>query len=136
MEVFIDPDPRSEVFSVSSGLSHFGAVSRDGLLHVVQSDRRNDRSVHCSGEFGVLPGRHSVDFLVFLPSVLDASLCCVQVLMSQSVILALSPFAVAAVVCSLGNFLLPIETKGRALLVRNTFYYYYFFIDGVYLHKY
>ncbi|XP_041819488.1 putative transporter SVOPL [Chelmon rostratus] len=39
-----------------------------------------------------------------------------QVLMSQSVILALSPFAVAAVVCSLGNFLLPIETKGRALL--------------------
>ncbi|XP_047431693.1 putative transporter SVOPL [Mugil cephalus] len=39
-----------------------------------------------------------------------------QVLMSQSVILALSPFAVACVVCSLGNFFLPIETKGRALL--------------------
>ncbi|XP_040886122.1 putative transporter SVOPL isoform X1 [Toxotes jaculatrix] len=39
-----------------------------------------------------------------------------QVLMSQSVILALSPFAVACVVCALGNFLLPIETKGRALL--------------------
>ncbi|XP_069580255.1 putative transporter SVOPL isoform X1 [Brachyistius frenatus] len=39
-----------------------------------------------------------------------------QVLMSQSVILALSPFAVACLVCALGNFLLPIETKGRALL--------------------
>ncbi|KAG7215111.1 hypothetical protein INR49_022759 [Caranx melampygus] len=39
-----------------------------------------------------------------------------QVLMSQSVILALIPFAVACVVCALGNFLLPIETKGRALL--------------------
>ncbi|XP_041832834.1 putative transporter SVOPL isoform X2 [Melanotaenia boesemani] len=39
-----------------------------------------------------------------------------QVLMSQSVILALSPFAVASVVCALGNFLLPIETRGRALL--------------------
>lgn len=38
--------------------------------------------------------------------------------MSQSVILALGPFAVACVVCALGNFLLPIETKGRALLVR------------------
>ncbi|XP_042259300.1 putative transporter SVOPL isoform X2 [Thunnus thynnus] len=39
-----------------------------------------------------------------------------QVLMSQSVILALSPFAVTCVICALGNFLLPIETKGRALL--------------------
>ncbi|XP_060886348.1 putative transporter SVOPL isoform X2 [Labrus mixtus] len=39
-----------------------------------------------------------------------------QVLMSQSVILALCPFAVACAVCALGNFLLPIETKGRALL--------------------
>ncbi|KAM7367459.1 hypothetical protein PAMP_015359 [Pampus punctatissimus] len=39
-----------------------------------------------------------------------------QVLMSQSVILALSPFAVMCVICALGNFLLPIETKGRALL--------------------
>ncbi|XP_034719964.1 putative transporter SVOPL, partial [Etheostoma cragini] len=39
-----------------------------------------------------------------------------QVLMSQSVILALSPFSVACVVCALGNFLLPIETRGRALL--------------------
>ncbi|XP_029351494.1 putative transporter SVOPL isoform X2 [Echeneis naucrates] len=39
-----------------------------------------------------------------------------QVLMSQSVILALTPFAVACAVCALGNFLLPIETKGRALL--------------------
>ncbi|XP_039999213.1 putative transporter SVOPL isoform X2 [Xiphias gladius] len=39
-----------------------------------------------------------------------------QVLMSQSVILALSPFAVACVVCALGSFLLPIETKGRGLL--------------------
>ncbi|CAI5636721.1 putative transporter SVOPL isoform X1 [Oreochromis niloticus] len=39
-----------------------------------------------------------------------------QVLMSQSVILALCPFAVACVLCALGNFLMPIETKGRALL--------------------
>ncbi|XP_070785149.1 putative transporter SVOPL isoform X1 [Enoplosus armatus] len=39
-----------------------------------------------------------------------------QVLMSQSVIQALSPFAVACVICAVGNFLLPIETKGRALL--------------------
>ncbi|XP_028307434.1 putative transporter SVOPL isoform X2 [Gouania willdenowi] len=39
-----------------------------------------------------------------------------QVLMSQSVILALSPFAVAAVACALANFFLPIETRGRALL--------------------
>ncbi|XP_034019600.1 putative transporter SVOPL isoform X2 [Thalassophryne amazonica] len=39
-----------------------------------------------------------------------------QVLMSQSVILALCPFALACVVSALGNFLLPIETKGRALL--------------------
>ncbi|XP_071389352.1 putative transporter SVOPL isoform X2 [Centroberyx affinis] len=39
-----------------------------------------------------------------------------QVLMSESVILALSPFAVACVICAIGNFLLPIETKGRALL--------------------
>ncbi|KAL6116512.1 svopl [Pungitius sinensis] len=38
-----------------------------------------------------------------------------QVLMSQSVILALTPFAVCCVVCALGNFLLPIETRGRAL---------------------
>uniref|UniRef100_A0A3P9H1F1 SVOP-like n=2 Tax=Oryzias latipes TaxID=8090 RepID=A0A3P9H1F1_ORYLA len=39
-----------------------------------------------------------------------------QVLMSKSVVLALSPFAVACVICALGNFLLPIETRGRALL--------------------
>ncbi|KAM9846182.1 putative transporter SVOPL isoform 2-T2 [Aulostomus maculatus] len=39
-----------------------------------------------------------------------------QVLMSQSMILALSPFAVACLLCALGNLLLPIETKGRALL--------------------
>ncbi|CAL8236766.1 unnamed protein product, partial [Arctogadus glacialis] len=39
-----------------------------------------------------------------------------QVLMSRSVIYAMCPFAVASIVCSLGNFLLPIETKGRALL--------------------
>lgn len=42
-----------------------------------------------------------------------------QVLMSQSVIQALTPFAVASLICALGTFLLPIETKGRALLVRN-----------------
>ncbi|CAJ1054453.1 putative transporter SVOPL [Xyrichtys novacula] len=39
-----------------------------------------------------------------------------QVLMSYSVILALSPFAVVSILCALGSFLLPIETKGRALL--------------------
>ncbi|XP_062238848.1 putative transporter SVOPL isoform X1 [Platichthys flesus] len=39
-----------------------------------------------------------------------------QVLMSQSVILALSPFAVTCVICAALNFLLPFETKGRALL--------------------
>ncbi|XP_072309675.1 putative transporter SVOPL [Eucyclogobius newberryi] len=39
-----------------------------------------------------------------------------QVLMSRSVITALCPFAVACLVCALGNFLLPIETRGRALL--------------------
>ncbi|KAK7896725.1 hypothetical protein WMY93_022050 [Mugilogobius chulae] len=39
-----------------------------------------------------------------------------QVLMSQSVIMALCPFAVACFICALGNFLLPIETRGRALL--------------------
>lgn len=59
-------------------------------------------------------------FQVFLPSRCDITVRVLQVLMSQSVILALSPFAVACVVCALGNFLLPIETKGRALLVRNT----------------
>ncbi|XP_076015926.1 putative transporter SVOPL [Genypterus blacodes] len=42
-----------------------------------------------------------------------------QVLMSQSVILALTPFAVACLICSMSNFLLPIETKGRALLQRS-----------------
>ncbi|TNN23225.1 putative transporter SVOPL [Liparis tanakae] len=44
----------------------------------------------------------------------------IQVLMSQSVILALSPFAMACVICALANLFLPIETKGRALLVRTT----------------
>uniref|UniRef100_A0A3P8UGA2 SVOP-like n=1 Tax=Amphiprion percula TaxID=161767 RepID=A0A3P8UGA2_AMPPE len=39
-----------------------------------------------------------------------------QVLMSRSVFLALSPFSVACLLCALGNFLLPIETRGRALL--------------------
>lgn len=39
-----------------------------------------------------------------------------QVLMSHSVVLALSPFAAACVLCAVGAFLLPIETKGRALL--------------------
>ncbi|XP_077356440.1 putative transporter SVOPL [Festucalex cinctus] len=39
-----------------------------------------------------------------------------QVLMSQSVILALSPFSIACALCAVGSFLLPIETKGRALL--------------------
>lgn len=39
-----------------------------------------------------------------------------QVLMSQSVISALIPFALATAICAAGNFLLPIETKGRSLL--------------------
>lgn len=38
--------------------------------------------------------------------------------MSRSVIQALTPFAVASLICAFGTFLLPIETKGRALLVR------------------
>lgn len=47
--------------------------------------------------------------------------CTLQVLMSQSVILALCPFAVACAVCAVGNFLMPIETRGRALLVSEAF---------------
>lgn len=39
-----------------------------------------------------------------------------QVLMSQSVLLALLPFALACLLCAVGTLLLPIETKGRALL--------------------
>ncbi|KAL0962680.1 hypothetical protein UPYG_G00343910 [Umbra pygmaea] len=39
-----------------------------------------------------------------------------QVLMSHSVMLAMMPFALACVLCAVGSFLLPIETKGRALL--------------------
>ncbi|XP_051544223.1 putative transporter SVOPL isoform X2 [Myxocyprinus asiaticus] len=39
-----------------------------------------------------------------------------QVLMSKSVILALSPFAAVCVFCAVGVILLPIETRGRALL--------------------
>lgn len=45
--------------------------------------------------------------------------CVLQVLMSRSVIQALTPFAVASLICAFGTYLLPIETKGRALLVRN-----------------
>ncbi len=37
--------------------------------------------------------------------------------MSRSVILALSPFATACVICAVGVAFLPIETRGRALLV-------------------
>ncbi|KAJ3612582.1 hypothetical protein NHX12_020853 [Muraenolepis orangiensis] len=44
----------------------------------------------------------------------------VQVLMSRSVLYAMCPFAVACIVCAGANLLLPIETKGRALLVRHT----------------
>ncbi|XP_050963378.1 LOW QUALITY PROTEIN: putative transporter SVOPL [Labeo rohita] len=39
-----------------------------------------------------------------------------QVLMSKSVILALSPFATACLICAVGVAFLPIETRGRALL--------------------
>uniref|UniRef100_W5UFF3 Putative transporter SVOPL n=1 Tax=Ictalurus punctatus TaxID=7998 RepID=W5UFF3_ICTPU len=39
-----------------------------------------------------------------------------QVLMSKSVLLALSPFALACCLCAVGTALLPIETRGRALL--------------------
>ncbi|KAK3517692.1 hypothetical protein QTP70_015673 [Hemibagrus guttatus] len=39
-----------------------------------------------------------------------------QVLMSKSVLLALSPFAVTCCLCAVGTILLPIETRGRALL--------------------
>lgn len=44
--------------------------------------------------------------------------CALQVLMSRSVIQALTPFSVASVLCALASLLLPIETRGRALLVR------------------
>ncbi|XP_038851247.1 putative transporter SVOPL [Salvelinus namaycush] len=46
-------------------------------------------------------------------------LCVVHVLMSHSVILDMLPFTVACVLCAVGALLLPIETKGRALLVRH-----------------
>lgn len=39
-----------------------------------------------------------------------------QVLMSRSVIQALTPFSVVSVLCVLASLLLPIETRGRALL--------------------
>ncbi|XP_049329213.1 putative transporter SVOPL [Astyanax mexicanus] len=39
-----------------------------------------------------------------------------QVLMSKSVLLALSPFSLACCLCAVGTALLPIETRGRALL--------------------
>lgn len=50
-----------------SGVSHGGSSFGDGLLYIVQSDRRDDRSVHCSGEFSVLPVNHWGEFrcLVF-----------------------------------------------------------------------
>lgn len=44
---------------------------------------------------------------------------CYQVLMSKSVLLALSPFALTCLLCAIGTALLPIETRGRALLVKN-----------------
>ncbi|XP_048869254.1 putative transporter SVOPL [Brienomyrus brachyistius] len=43
-----------------------------------------------------------------------------QVLMSKSVVLALTPFAVTCFLCALGTVLLPIETRGRALLQNST----------------
>lgn len=39
-----------ETLFFSPGVSHRGPLSGDGLLHFVQSDRRNDRSIHRSGE--------------------------------------------------------------------------------------
>ncbi|XP_060759336.1 putative transporter SVOPL isoform X2 [Neoarius graeffei] len=39
-----------------------------------------------------------------------------QVLMSKSVLLAMSPFALACCLCAIAMVLLPIETRGRALL--------------------
>lgn len=110
---------RSQVTGVFCfpGVSHRGSVSRDGFLYIVQSDWRSNRSIYRSGWFSFLHGNRSGEFQV--SSMFDVNLCELQVLMSQSVILALSPFAVACVVCALGNFLLPIETKGRGLLVRN-----------------
>ncbi|KAL7882529.1 hypothetical protein SRHO_G00001870 [Serrasalmus rhombeus] len=39
-----------------------------------------------------------------------------QVLMSKSVLLALCPFSVTCCLCAVGTILLPIETRGRALL--------------------
>ncbi|XP_048091525.1 putative transporter SVOPL isoform X5 [Alosa alosa] len=43
-----------------------------------------------------------------------------QVLMSQSVLLAMLPFALACLLSAVGTLLLPIETRGRALLVTLT----------------
>ncbi|XP_030627536.1 putative transporter SVOPL [Chanos chanos] len=43
-----------------------------------------------------------------------------QVLMSKSVVLALLPFALCAILCSIDSILLPIETRGRALLQQQT----------------
>lgn len=48
-----------------SGVPHGGALSGDGFLYVVQSHRRNDRSVHCSGALAVLLNDQS--FQVFGP---------------------------------------------------------------------
>ncbi|XP_063068649.1 putative transporter SVOPL [Engraulis encrasicolus] len=39
-----------------------------------------------------------------------------QVLMSESVLLALLPFTVTCLLCAVGTLLMPIETRGRALL--------------------
>lgn len=43
-----------------SGVPHSGALSGDGLLHVVQSDRRDDCAVHRSGAFAVPLDDHSL----------------------------------------------------------------------------
>lgn len=95
----------------SSGLPHRGPLSGDGLLHLLQPHRRDDRALHRSGGPAALRG-------AFRRSS-HRPLRLLQVLMSRSVVQALSPFALASVLCALGSVLLPIETRGRALLVSN-----------------
>lgn len=96
----------------SSGVPHRGPLPGDGLLHLLQPHRGDDRAVHRPGALSALDG-------AFRASPPHLPLRVLQVLMSRSVVQALSPFALASAVCALGTVLLPIETKGRALLVRN-----------------
>ncbi|KAK1875320.1 putative transporter SVOPL, partial [Dissostichus eleginoides] len=105
----------SQVFRVPQRVRCSGSLrkSESGVQGPSESQVfRVPLRVRCSGslrESGVQGPSESQVFRVPL-----------RVLMSQSVVLALSPFAVTCVICALGNFLAAIETRGRALLVRDT----------------